>query len=334
MKDIKIVAPLSSVQELEMLHHYGADEIYCGVNTSKWHAHLGKFWWMNRRSPQGANLMTRDALEHTVQQAHALGIPVYITLNAPYYPQGALAYMVKMARILVNECDVDGLIISDINLLLALCQEEISTRIHLSSLGNCFNSYTVDFYRSLGIARIILPRQLRLSEIQGIVASRQDKVEFEVFALNDGCLFEEGFCLTSHAINGPFCLEKWDVDITPYGRASKGNIQDFNRHIQELREYLWFLNNCGSSFQQDGLPNGPCSMCFLGLFRDWGVTSVKIVGREASFYRKMTSLQLVKGVMDEVRKGKPPEEVAQRAQSLRNTPQYCQKGYMCYFRES
>jgi putative protease len=215
-----------------------------------------------------------------------------------------------------------------------LSHEDLSTRIHLSSLGNCFNSYAVDFYKSLGVNRIILPRQLTLSEIQGIVTNRYHQMEFEVFALNDGCLFEEGFCQTSHALNGPFCLEKWDVAITTYGNATKVNAQELDKRLQELREYLWFLNNCGSSFQQDCLPNGPCSLCFLGRFRDWGVTSVKIVGREASFYRKMTSLQLVKAVMDDVRNGKTPEEVAHRARSIRNTPHYCQKGYMCYFRES
>jgi putative protease len=100
-----------------------------------------------------------------------------------------------------------------------------------------------------------------------------------------------------------------------------------------LREYLWYQNNCGSSFQQNGLPNGPCSLCWFGHFRDWGVTAVKIVGREASFYRKMRSLQLVKAVMAEVKEGGACEKIAQFARSLRATPEYCDKGYMCYFRD-
>jgi putative protease len=107
---------------------------------------------------------------------------------------------------------------------------------------------------------------------------------------------------------------------------------DLIRHRKEFREYLWYQNNCGSSFEESGVPNGPCSLCRFGFFRDWGVTSVKVVGREASFYRKMRSLQIVKAVMDEVRKGAPAEVVAETARRLRDTPEYCGKGYMCYFR--
>ncbi len=97
-----------------------------------------------------------------------------------------------------------------------------------------------------------------------------------------------------------------------------------------FREYRWFQNNCGSSCKADGTPNGPCSLCWFGYFRDWGVKAVKIVGREASFHRKMSSLQLVKAVMDVVNGGKSPGDIAAYARSLRNTPEYCNKGHMCY----
>ena len=96
---------------------------------------------------------------------------------------------------------------------------------------------------------------------------------------------------------------------------------------------MWYQNNCGSSCQKDGLPNGPCSLCWFADFRAWGVAAVKIVGREASFFRKMRSLQLVKAVMDEVREGASANSIAELARSLRKTPEYCEKGYMCYFRE-
>jgi len=157
-------------------------------------------------------------------------------------------------------------------------------------------------------------------------------MEFEVFAVNDGGFFEEGYCQTTHALGGPFCLTDWEVQVHRCDDNPISNTQ-IAQHLAELREYLWYQNNCGSSFQQDGLPNGPCSLCWFGHFRDWGVTTVKIVGREASFYRKMRSLQMVKAVMDEVKEGGAGEEIEQFARSLRATPQYCDKGYMCYFKD-
>lgn len=74
---------------------------------------------------------------------------------------------------------------------------DLPVRLHLSSLGSCFNAHAVPFYRSLGIQRVILPRQLRLREIGRLVSDAGGSVEFEVFAVNDGCMFEEGFCQTA-----------------------------------------------------------------------------------------------------------------------------------------
>ena len=156
-------------------------------------------------------------------------------------------------------------------------------------------------------------------------------MEFEVFALNDGCFYEEGFCQTSHSL-GAFCLTDWDVGVY-HPRKGKLSPNELKNHKDNYREYLWYQNNCGSSFQQNGLPNGPCSLCWFGHFRDWGLTAVKIVGREASFIRKMGSLQLVKAVVERVGEQADAGEIATFARSLRSTPEYCKKGYMCYFRE-
>lgn len=314
-----------------MLIHYGADELYCGVGTPEWETHFGGQWWMNRRSPAQANLLSRDALREVVELAHSHQVPVQVALNAPFYPQGAVRYLLKLAEMLIRDIAIDGLIVSDLNFLLALQGRDPSVKIHLSSLGNCFNSRSASFYRSLGIGRVILPRQVRGSEIKDLLTRCAGSVEFEAFALNDGCYFEEGFCQTSHTL-GTFCLTDWSARAYCPGAPDEPSGLDLSDQVQALRTYLWYQNNCGSSFQQEGLPNGPCSLCLLGEFQSWGMTAVKIAGREASFYRKMRSLQMVKAVMDEVRGGMPPEEVARFARSMRNTPEYCDRGFMCYFR--
>lgn len=314
-----------------MLIHNGADELYCGVSTPEWEQHFGGRWWMNRRSPVQANLLCREDLQRVVEVAHRHRIPVQVALNAAFYPQGAIRYLVKLADTLVHDFAVDGLIVSDFNFLCALESRGLPVNIHLSSLGGCFNSRTAEFYRSLGVTRVILPRQLRGSEIKGLLRRARGRMEFEAFALNDGCYFEEGLCQTSHTL-GTFCLTEWTVQRYCPGAPDEPTDTDLSRYLQKLRTFLWYQNNCGSSFQQEGLPNGPCSLCLLGEFQAWGMKAVKIAGREASFYRKMRSLQMVKAVMDEVRGGMPPQEVKDFARSLRKTPEYCDQGSMCYFR--
>jgi len=330
---MKITAPVRSPEEVDMLLHCGADELYCGVATPEWEAHFGGQWWMNRRSPQAANLKSWEALSRVVSRAHEAAVKVSLVLNAPFYPRGSRGYLLKLSEKVVKELSMDGLIVSDLPLLVALHGEALPVRLHVSSLGGCFNSHTVDFYQSLGACRIILPRQLTLREMERLVRSRASRMEFEVFALNDGCYFEEGFCQTSHAM-GPFCLTDWKAVPVPEGEAADIPSEEEMREKTELlRRHLWIQNNCGSTSQPSGLPNGPCSLCQFPRFRDWGVAAVKIVGREASFQRKMASLQLVKAVMDETRAGASTEAAARLARGLRGTPELCDGGAMCYFKE-
>ena len=328
---MNIVAPISAIEELEMLLHNGANELYCGVRTPEWEALFGQSLWMNRRSPNQANIFSWKDLHKITEQAHDRSVRVSIALNAPFYPRAGMDYLLNLCEKLVREVHVDGLIVSDLNLLIHLSKKNLPVRVHLSSLGSCFNAQSIEFYQSLGVNRIILPRQLSLSEIKALAEKADSSMELELFALNDGCFFEEGLCQTSHTL-GAFCLTNWDVKHCN-GTKNLRPSRNFKQNIKDLKEYLWYQNNCGSSFQKDGLPNGPCSLCWFGLFRDWGITAVKIVGREASFQRKMGSLQLVKAVMDKTESTTDTKEIENYAKQLRGTPEYCKKKYLCYFRE-
>ncbi len=207
---MKIIAPISELNEAEMLLHFGADELYCGVCTPEWQSHFGSRLWMNRRDPFQANILSWQDIQKLADLAHANNARVHLTLNAPFYPKGSTGYLLKLSNKLVSEIGADGLIVSDLNMLILLAEEKLPVRIPLSSLGSCFNAEAVDFYLSLGVKRIILPRQLKLSEIKRLIGKAASDMEFEVFALNDGCFFEEGFCQTSHTL-GPFCLSDWQM---------------------------------------------------------------------------------------------------------------------------
>lgn len=328
---MKITAPVSSFSDAEMAIHFGADELYCGVTTTEWLEHFGQMWWMNRRNPAQANVDSLEELGNMVALAHNADLPIHLTLNAPFYSESTLDYLVRLAEKLVAQVRVDGLIVSDLNLLLRLAALDLPVRLHLSSVAACINQGAVDLYQQLGISRIILPRQLTLSDIKQLVDSDETGLEFEVFAVNDGCFYEEGFCQTTHTF-GPFCLMDWSsAKIETTSQALGPGFGGLN--LDHVERYQWHLNNCGSSFQHNGLPNGPCSLCWLGHFRDWGVSAIKIVGREASVQRKVGSLQLVKEVRDLVAANASRAEVASLARGLRDTPQYCDSGMMCYFLE-
>jgi putative protease len=100
-----------------------------------------------------------------------------------------------------------------------------------------------------------------------------------------------------------------------------------------FRDWVWFQNGCGNSVTDRGIPNGPCGLCALYDLAATGVTSLKISGRSSSSLRKLSSLRMVRLVLDLVEGGASREEAAREAVAIRNTPHFCNAGYMCYYRE-
>lgn len=326
---MKLLAPISRVDEVEPLIRSGAEELYCGLVPAAWVQTEAVDDWLNRRNPRGANLHSLRDIARIVALAAEHDVPVFLTLNAHHYKPEQLPLIVEMAR-RVADLGVEALIISDVSLMLAIRDAAIPIRIHLSSLGTCTNAESAAFFAELGADRIILPRHLSAREIRVLLAGGVD-VEYEVFLLNDGCAYEEGHCLTTHHY-GPICMTPWQMTVHALPGAKPDVAAQWQANHQAYQSFLWHLNNCGSSTTEKGLPNGPCGLCALSDMQAMGVASLKIVGREAAPLRKLASVQLASAVLKTVRQGAPAAAVAERAKGLRNTPELCDTTYMCYYR--
>jgi putative protease len=159
--------------------------------------------------------------------------------------------------------------------------------------------------------------------------------------MNEGCVFEEGYCMTTHRSVGALCVQLPGVPhrVLPLGGAREGSLAgEEGERAREMmgafKDWVWFQNGCGNSMNSSGMPNGPCGLCALFDLARAGVTSLKITGRGSSSYRKLVSLQMVRGVLDLLERGAPREEAARKAMELRNTPKFCEARYMCYYREA
>jgi putative protease len=334
---MKILAPLNSSEEAEMLLSNGAEELYCGLVPEEWIARYSGAIWLNRRSPAGGNLRTFSDLARIVEQAHKCCVPVFVTLNAQSYTATQLPLVLDLARRYVEEAEVDGLIVSDPALILELSELALPCALHLSSIAASLNVAAVRFFQSLGIGRIILPRSLTIAEIKRIAGEVGSEVELEVFILNDGCIFEEGFCLTTHHRSvGAFCVglarmnsHSFKTSTQPWGTGEEqeiaGLLQHFHRRIDGL------TNHSCSAPPQKTLPLAPCGLCAIPAFQRMGISAVKIVGREASSLRKLASLRLVHAVLEKTRSGASEESIQAYAQSIRENLAPCVPGEMCYY---
>jgi len=334
---MKVLAPIASYDELEMLASSGAEEFYCGIVPREWTERYTGAVWLNRRSPKGGSLETFADLKRLVDGAHALGNPVFITLNAPYYTSDQIPWVTELARRLDGEVGVDALIVTDINLLMQLSRANLSAAVHVSSVAATLNTEAIRFLLEFGPSRIILPRSVTIPEIESIAAAVRDEVEIEVFVLNDGCAFEEGFCATTHHHSvGAFCTSLSEMDAEFEGSRGRTLTHRQNvrlrRNLADYRRWIWYVNGNGCGATASGLPYGPCGLCALPDFHRIGVASLKIVGREASPFKKMASVKMVRDIVDRVRAGLPKLVTIQRAISLRGEPEHCEAGYMCYYK--
>lgn len=308
---MNILAPLRNSLEVAALCEAGADEFFCGVTPPEWASRHGAAW-VNRRAPHSAGVPDLADFERIV--ALSGGRPVYVTLNAPFYPPGGVETLTEFGAELMAK-GAAGLIVADMDLLLALACAGHGAHLHLSSLATCINAEAAKFYRDLGVSRIILPRHLTLGEIEAV---QVEGLEFEVFLLNDGCVFEEGLCATTHAA-GTFC--------TLDGEGTEGISPET---LERYAFWKWTLNHCGCR-TGNGYPMGPCGLCAIPRLLGAGIASFKVVGREASLARKEASVRIAATALDLARHGARPGEIRSAVMDLRGSPQMCEERHLCYY---
>ncbi|HHY28342.1 MAG TPA: U32 family peptidase [Desulfitobacterium dehalogenans] len=343
---MNILAPVSSVKEAEQLIAHGADELYCGIGLGALKnkpGNTGREIWINRRESGNANIPDLESLSRLVDLAHAQGKKVYLTLNQPGYAQDLYKEILAFVKEIKRNCKVDAFIVADPGLIRMLIEKEPDIVIHVSSLAGVLNSSAALFFKKLGVKRVVFPRYLEAKTLKKIIDRAGEDLEYEVFILNDGCMFEESYCHVSHQFGGAFChnpvwryklippeeggiLETWKL------RSLKISGETFENNVSDLKRWQWIGIKNSGGYVGAKYPPGMCGLCTLPEYRDMGVTSLKIVGREASLHKKVKSVELLKKVLAYQSEGHMPDEVRDYARTNKGARILCESGYMCYER--
>ncbi|EGW41803.1 U32 family peptidase [Desulfosporosinus sp. OT] len=305
---MKILVPVNSVHEAETLVNLGAEELYCGLSPEAWRKSQGQEFWLNRRELGKANVGSLEELKELVVVAHRAGSQVFLTLNQPGYAPELYTDILTTVRQAQEYCGVDAFIVADPGLIRLLKEALPAVVIHVSSLAAVLNSAAVSFFSQLGVKRIIFPRYVQIETMKSIIERGGDHLEYEAFILNDGCVFEEGYCHVSHAFGGAFChnpawvykpikiKEEGNADQKcPRERLLRVNKETFGEHMDEYRRWLWIgIKNRGEMPGPKGYPLGMCGLCALTQLKEIGVESLKIVGREAPLKKRQQVSSLLR----------------------------------------
>src|SRR5690606_30028667 len=138
-------------------------------------------------------------LAETMRFLHAHGVRGYVTLNTLVFDDELP--LVERAIRACAEAGVDAVIVQDLGVARMVRAIAPSLPLHASTQMTCTDAGSASFAASLGASRIILARELSLSEIAAIRAGAPE-LELEVFVHGALCIAYSGQCLTSEALGG------------------------------------------------------------------------------------------------------------------------------------
>lgn len=235
MNPPELLAPAGDLDRMRTAFDYGADAVYAGQPRYSLRVRENDFSMQN--------------LEIGIQEAHARGKKFFVASNISPHNAKLKTYMRDMEPVIAMK--PDALIMADPGLIMMVRERWPEMDVHLSVQANAVNYAAVKFWRSMGLTRVILSRELSLDEIEEIRQECPD-MELEVFVHGALCIAYSGRCLLSGYFNSRdpnqgSCTNscRWDYKVHDAQPDAAGVIRlkefDFQAEMAKSN-----LSSCGS----------------------------------------------------------------------------------------
>ncbi len=319
----ELLLPAGTLDKMRTAYAYGADAVYAGQPRYSLRARNNEF--------------KLEELGIGIQEAHALGKKLFVASNLMPHNAKVKTYMADMQPVIAMQ--PDALIMADPGLIAMVRERWPEMPIHLSVQANTVNFAAVKFWKSLGLSRVILSREISLDEIEEIRQQCPD-IELEVFIHGALCIAYSGRCLLSgyfnhRDANQGTCTNscRWDYKVDNAEENDTGEIQkidfDFDKALSESE-----LSECGSQprhpladkvyvISRKDHPNELMPVLedehgtYIMNSKDLravehverlvqiGVDSLKVEGRTKSIYYVARTAQVYRQAIDDAVKGRP-----------------------------
>ncbi|MFH1890715.1 MAG: peptidase U32 family protein [Candidatus Kuenenbacteria bacterium] len=268
----ELLSPIQDFTSLQAAIQAGADAVYFGIRG------------FNMRA--GAKNFNVNDLKKITKICHKNNIKAYLAINIIIYQNELkkVENILKKAKI----AKIDAIICWDMAVL--QMARKLGHEIHLSTQASVANSESAEFYKKIGVKRIILARECSLQDIKKInkqipayrqagFDSAQDDIalELEIFIHGAMCVSVSGRCFLSQF---------------NYGKsANRGECSQPCR-----RKYLIKEVSGSSEFEigEDYIlsPKDLCALPFIEKLIEAGITAFKIEGRNRSpeYVKTVTSV--------------------------------------------
>lgn len=297
MRKIELLSPAGSMDRLKIAFLYGADAVYIGGQNYSLRANAKNF--------------SIDEIMEACNYAHNLLKKVYVTVNIVFHNEdvtGLIDYLKELEK-----CQVDAIIISDPLVINIIKKNKIKIPIHISTQYSSVNYEVVNFWKSLGVERVVLGRELSKEEIKEII----DKtgMDIEVFIHGAMCASYSGRCVLSNYFTNR--------------DANRGGCAQICRFNFDLEKDL---KKVVGKEQFTMCSKDLCMLKYIPDMIDIGVSSLKVEGRMRSVYYIATVISTYRKAIDDYYNGSLTEEkynyyikVLNRVANRDNVPQFFDK---------
>ncbi len=185
-EELELLAPAGQMDVLRRVVEAGADAVYLG----------GKRF--NMRALKNNFNFTDDEIKYAADFLHQNHRKLYITVNNLYNSQdldeiaGYLCFL--------QDAGVDALIVQDLGIIDLCDRLHLNLPLHASVQMGISNLEAVKVLEARGFRRVILSKNVSLSEIKEI--SRGTRLGIEYFVHGDLCISHTGQCYMSTFVSG------------------------------------------------------------------------------------------------------------------------------------
>lgn len=275
MKNLELLAPAGDFERLIAAIHFGCNAVYFA----------GKKFGLRSFS---ANFDEQE-IKEAVIYCHEHKVKTYVTVNILAHNEdfnGLVEYLKYL-----DEVHVDGVIISDLGIA-SLVKENTNLELHVSTQANITNIFSAKMWVKLGAKRLVLARELSITEIKEIKEAIGEDIDIECFVHGAMCISYSGRCLLSNYFTNRDSNKGQCAQPCRWGYAL--SVKDINNEndeyypIEEDSKGTYILNS-----------KDMCLINHIKELSEAGITSFKIEGRMKSTYYVATVVNSYRRAIDD-----------------------------------
>ncbi len=283
MSKLELLSPAGDMERLRMSVLYGADAVYLAGTDFGMRSFAGNF--------------SAEELPLAVKFAHDHRVKVHVTVNTMPRNDEVIALPEYLERL--DDAGVDAVIVADLGAFTLAGKYAPRCERHISTQQSIANYECATAWYDLGAKRVVLARELSLSEISCIREKCPKELEIETFGHGAMCVSYSGRCLLSNYMTGRdsnrgACAQPCRYQYTLMEEKRPGEYFP----VFEDEKGTYILNS-----------RDMCTIDHLKDLMDAGINCIKIEGRAKSAYYAAIVTGAYRHCIDDICAGKSVDPV-------------------------